>query len=477
MTAQTLPRTRAQRFQPWLAAVLALSLSFVLMTDAWTSLHARWIDLDGAYSHGYVMLVVALWALVKGWQQGHAKPAFRVWLLPLLLLPAALWVLGVGTYTQAFTHLAIWLAASLLVLLSAPSGSHKYLVLPLLLLSLCLPVWEVFLPILRNVTTVVATSVVRTAGIPAFIDGFSFTLPYGTVVIAGSCAGLSYFLMGLALGGITGLVRHFRFWRFVAAVTLLTSLAIVGNWIRVSALIFIAYYSEMQHPLVYEHGNFGWMIFSVLFVVFLWWIRKWPEATPDKNRSTTKGLTQYGYLWGWSGLCAILLAWFYPALTQPDLPIKRLLPASAYVPEYEGYDAYEISGLTVGQRIWQYGTLIYQYQAQGKELISDNNTMGNPQQIQTVEWPMANGVTVNLSTFPEAGRYRIALHAYLIGSEIVADPFQGKLLQFKQFLKGEQGAALWFMSTECRTENCLKERAMLQENQGVVIQSLTQARL
>jgi exosortase/archaeosortase family protein len=46
-------------------------------------------------------------------------------------------------------------------------------------------------------------------------------------------------------------------------------LALLGNWLRIISIVIVGHVTEMQSPLVSDHGTFGWLIFAALLTIWM----------------------------------------------------------------------------------------------------------------------------------------------------------------------------------------------------------------
>jgi EpsI family protein len=123
---------------------------------------------------------------------------------------------------------------------------------------------------MQSLTTAMVTRLVAWTGVPAFIEGNFVHVPAGTFEIASGCSGLNYLVVGLALGGLYGLMYLDRWKHRIALLGIAAVLALVSNWIRVYSLILVGHLSDMQHYLItVEHHIYGWVLFLVLMAPML----------------------------------------------------------------------------------------------------------------------------------------------------------------------------------------------------------------
>ena len=104
-------------------------------------------------------------------------------------------------------------------------------------------------------------------------------MPFGTLVIADSCSGLRYLIVGLAIAVYALKDSQLPFLTKVKMFALAAVLSVVANWLRVFALVLIAYYSDMKSSLVVDHDGFGIVVFFVLFLPFFPLLTKLEKST------------------------------------------------------------------------------------------------------------------------------------------------------------------------------------------------------
>jgi len=493
-TPQVLSKNSSSLFQLSAIATICVVYSIVLwvLQDTVFQLHHRWTQWDGAYSHGYLLVFVCVFYLFSSLKP-KLNPSVIYWPYAFLaIIPSLIWSFGYSTQIGALQQVTLPAMLACLILPLVGWRGSVALIFPFALLYLSIPVWEVFLPVLRGMTSFVSTQGVRVLGVPAFIDGFSFSLPYGTVVIAGSCAGLSYFLMGLVLASINSLYRNYSLKSTLFSIVLMAGLAIVGNWIRVYSLILIAYYSRMQSSLVYDHGNFGWWIFAAIFILFLWLIRNLPESSPrsadvgtDVSLSNAIRLVMVVCLTG--AISAALPLWLSRSQVDTDnysssIDLGSYRAVSVHVatdrfkPHYSGYDIEQYWQVALGGQAITVGRLIYTDQKQGKELITNSNRMHYKPVLDSELYLLPSGKALKLEVISGKSS-RLILHTNLIGREVELSTFKGKFYQFFESIAGRPVSALWYATFVCQSADCSKEIAKIKDDAALVDQWLSAAAL
>jgi len=132
-------------------------------------------------------------------------------------------------------------------------------------------VWSDLVGVLQSLSIRANTALIWLTALPAYITGDIVHLPAGTLEIAGGCSGLHSFVVGLALAALYGeLTRDPLRWR-LAWLGLMGVLAMIGNWIRIFVIIAAAEATDMHTSLItVDHYWFGWLLFLLCFVGFLW---------------------------------------------------------------------------------------------------------------------------------------------------------------------------------------------------------------
>ena len=248
-----------------------------------------------AFSHGWAILCMVLYLL---WLQRREILADQLEPFWLALLPIA----GIGLLqSTGVLNLEMFLLPSLLmcivILFVGPRASIKY-AFPLLLLHAALPGWGQALPLLHKMTVLAVQQMLSLTGITAFFDGAVVNIPSGSFIIEDGCSGMNYFIVGTTIASIYAYLGP-RSWR-LAAISLCLGilLSVIANWVRVYGVILIGHFTDMQSPIVNNHGTFGWFIFAGAMILFyLVMARLFPDERflkPKKADDPTSDLSGDG---------------------------------------------------------------------------------------------------------------------------------------------------------------------------------------
>lgn len=440
-------------------------MSAVAFETTLLSLHVNWTENNQTYSHGYVLLLFVAYALYteRGWLS--LSPSF--WAIPLGLAVALIWVAANAVQVQLIQQMMIpGLLACLLFAIVGFKNTLKAWV-PILGIYLAIPVMDFFLNPLQDLTTWAVSHGVRWVGITAYIEQYDIHLPYGTLRIADGCAGLNYMLAGLTIGLFYSYLNLVRTRDYLVAISTIVIIAIVGNWIRVFALVMIGYESKMQSELVNDHGFFGWVIFAVLMVLYFIFMERYCKKIPaiesaqstaaHPNQNTAKKASVSVLL------VAVALA-ILPITVGSDSRNQVVAEQPIVLPD--GLNQFSISNVTLKQMGANYAgadrshvyasnvpdsmrlaIVSYFQQAQGKELIYFANKPAR--EVSALDTVMVDGLELNTG-LSNNGQTRV-FWFYQVGQQRAVSSFDTKLLQLKDAL-APKPAHVVVLQIDCRRQ-------------------------
>jgi EpsI family protein len=254
-----------------LAAVLGLWLAVaVIYWPSSEALSGVWRG-PGEFDHGYLILLVSLWLVVRARARLAAVPvgpAAGALALTLGLSVAWLWF-----WRAAIQDLHLLLMpVILLVAIAAALGWRisRELLFPAGYLYLAMPAWAQAAGFLQALSAKANGGLIWLTGVPAIMQGDSIRLPAGTLRIEGGCSGLHTLLVGLALAALYGELARESLRRRLIWLGLMTVISLVTNWIRIFVVMLVAYESDMRSPLVKHHVWLGLLLFGFAVAGFLW---------------------------------------------------------------------------------------------------------------------------------------------------------------------------------------------------------------
>jgi exosortase A len=378
-----------------LGAIVLVVLGFVLFWPTTVSLVEQWEDtVRRTYTHGYLILALTLWLLWRNrssWAQVELRPSVLAFVA--VVVASVVWLItyraGVRIAHQALLPAMIFGAFTACYGFAAARRN----LLPFGFIYFAIPLWDALNPLLQSASTFAVRMLLRTAGIPAYFSGNTFTLPAGSLEIAGGCSGLHFFIVGVAIAVLYGELNRDSLLTRIKMVVFAALLAMLTNWIRIFIIAIAAHASDMQHYLVREeHYSFGWGMFVGTMLIFFLVVRRWPvqpEPVADANPPSP-----YTGAIAWNGaamaLASLLVA---PAWLMADdnvvalENIPEVMPARVagwsteslsrgdWQPVFIGADLIQRAAFARDSRTVEGFAAVYADQHQGKELVGFNNSV------------------------------------------------------------------------------------------------------
>lgn len=490
---QTRERISRQDIALTLAWLVPGLLVFVFAyQDSLSYLHTLWSANNESYSHGYLLLGFVAYLLVLSWPHFQFSPTKLFW-LPALAC-SALWLVAYAT--QVMVVQVALLPLLLYCLLASVLGWRQSirLWLPLGSLYLALPLADVLVLPLQTLTTKVAGVILGLMGVTAYVDGFNIYFPSGTMRIIGGCSGLNYLLAALCLGLFYAHLNLSRFKYKCLAVGLAIVVALVGNWTRVTSLVLIGYYSEMQSPLVHEHGFYGWAVFACYLVAYFFYMRRVPDQPAEQPAvSQLPPLPVKHFAISLLLVCALPLL---KELREPGFDALALEQAEQslppgfsqggseglsqggsegvgqwqatdepqWQPNYRGFDVAGHWQTRLGDKQLNLSVLTYLEQHQGKELIYYRNRMTRKDQQESLQLqPVSSDLELNYSAVTGTATEQHVWWFYQVGSEVTLNEVSTKLAQAKQLFSAPP-VRLVALSLSCAPRLCQQQLAELDQS-------------
>ncbi|MGB1262281.1 MAG: exosortase [Cognaticolwellia sp.] len=229
---------------------------------------------DGTYSHAYLIPLISLYLFYI--LQKAGKLAFREQVSLVATTIFAFSCLALFVTSNAQISLGYW-CSLLAVLISGINMIYKfnsYIIFPSAFFIFIMPVWGMFTTILQNISVKAVTFFMSFTNIPTFVENQLITIPAGVFEIAGGCSGLRYIIVSLAISSlfiflyINNVKKALGFFSFAVLGALFT------NWLRITLLILIGEYTNMESSLMEDHNTFGWYLFIPFMIILFWWGNK-----------------------------------------------------------------------------------------------------------------------------------------------------------------------------------------------------------
>lgn len=476
-----------------LAVVFGLFIAVSLLY--WPSaiaLNSEWEGNSTLLHDGYLVLLVSLWLI--------ARERKRLAAASLRPMPSALLAIAV----LSFAWLWAWRAAiqeahvelvPLLLFAAVISalgwGAAQIVAFPIGYLYFAMPIWSHINGLLQGLSARMTGFLIWIAGLPAYMQGNSIQLPWGTIHIAGGCSGLNTFVVGLTLSALYGKVANGSTRRRLIWLGVMGLLALLDNWVRIFVVTAVAYSTRMRSPLVRHHIWFGWLLFSLTFAAFVWWAER--SRTPDDSKSNVKPsimgepsettrrraansamkvltfvalavlpLLSYGMDWARGAANApVKISW--PAATT-GWNGPESLRSSVWAPRFLNASGESLKQYTEARETVQVYAVAYRIQTQAGKLLGYwNNLLGDPDRLRalshrTVASP-AGRWRETLAVDSEGGRSLI-WSRYQIGDRFFVDPRVAQLWYGLQALTHPPLSSLTALRAIC-SPDCTAARSRL----------------
>jgi len=359
---------------------------------------------------------------------------------------------------------------------------------PILFLYFAIPAVEHLQFVFQEITVVAVHLMIRAVDISAFVERNLVYVPAGTFAIESGCSGLNFVVSGLSLATLYGHLYYHRRRDTLRLAVLVLVISMIGNWIRVFAIVVIGYHFGMDNSIVTDHLWLGWVIFAILMVPIFIVARRWESVAPgvEAERTTSAPLREPGPVSVPAAAAAILALSVGPAWAGIAAPTDRefqtldlQLPEDIsgwrgplptvwnWQPSYIGATSERVAEYVRGERVVLAYTNVYLSQEQGRELIFfSNKVTGNWRRSRTAVVP----AKVNI---PDAGWFEqtvaesvygpwVIVYRNVIGGEPVLGELQSKLRQSVATLRGRPEAGVVAFASPC-AGSCDEAMAALSE--------------
>jgi exosortase A len=467
-----------------LGAIAAVVLGLVLFWPTTLSLIEQWEDtVRRTYTHGYLIVALALWLLWRNrssWAQVELRPS--VFAFVGVLAASVVWLItyraGVRIAHQALLPAMIFGAFTACYGVAAARRN----LLPFGFIYFAIPLWDALNPLLQSASTFAVRMLLRTAGIPAYFSGNTFTLPAGSLEIAGGCSGLHFFIVGVAIAVLYGELNRDSLGTRLKMVALAAVLAMLTNWLRIFIIAIAAHLSDMQHYLVREeHYSFGWVMFVGTMVIFFLVVRRWP-VPPEPVADASATSPQTGAI-AWHGasmaLASLLVAptWLLAddnvvlLENTPEVMPGRVagwstesLTRGDWQPVFIGADLVQRAAFAKDAHTVEGFTAVYANQHQGKELVGFNNSvLGESLNERGRAASAGAGPWTAIEAADWRGDRWLVWYAYRLDQQWYAKTLPMQIQYAVRSLTAAPLSAVVAFRTRCDGEDCSAARTILRE--------------
>ncbi len=455
-----------------LLVLAGLAAVAYLPTTRWVT--ELWGSGVGNYSHGYIVLG-AFFYLV--WGNRHDIDFGRPKLFPLMLCGLlALQVLWLFAWLSQIASLqAMLMFAIYATAVACVVRNWWTMIMPLVLLSMAFPFWEVLIPVLQAMASFGVGSILRVVGITAFIDGNVINLPDGALVIASGCAGLAFLLTSLTLCLMSVLLNKNSVTEAVKILVIGGALAVVVNWIRISIIVYIGSRNGVDHPFVSDHIWLGWAIFAVLVLPYIFHVsNKFSEPVAEAGREPTGRLQVRAFILPIVPIALGFAGWSYFSSQAADIVDPRIVSASDTVSQatttgagpllYPSFDGGMVSRAVITSRNGidiEVFAATYGREQQDQELVSSLNYVVRKGLVTSEEKvALKDGPAVVMTT--QGAKPSAILYRYQVGDDFYVGTLRTKLAQAMAKVRADHRASVIVLGAKCATD-CAAEVQTLSE--------------
>ncbi len=498
-------------YHAWRTAIvsstLLLLLTLFLYQQTFSYLIGIWNQLEmGDYAHGYLVLLISVYLVYDQRSQLKQLVPNTEYVAIIILIPAALlWMAAALVNVEVVQSLALLVLIMAIVWASFGSQVSRVLAFPVLYIIFALPVWFPLSPVLQNVTADAVFWMARLIEIPALREDNMITLPAGRLSIEEACSGLRYVLAALTLGTLYAYLNYQTLRSRIMVVLVFAGAALLANIIRVFIIVYLAYETDMQHPLITDHLTFGWYIFGGLILLLLvtdLWLHK-VQVQPNVSGEAVKknlGSSNSGKIRPifFVALVAILVSaaplmvmWSESPSQSEKISYDNLLLAIGneraimdtvddWKPVYHGADTYKMVFQDDQHHKIHLFLGVYLAQGQGHELINDLNHISDDK-IWRRGYPRArlNSIggeeafkqrafeqqVLEQLLVKEDGTKRLVWYWYRVAGQNTVNKYMAKVLQLKGSLSGFKRASVVAIATKLEPD---VESARKRLNQFIV---------
>jgi exosortase A len=265
------------------AAILLLGLVCLGWTyrDGFREIILKWYS-DTAFSHGFLILPIALWLVRRKRVELAAVELAPSWLGVMALLACTVvWTVARGSGILVLEQFSIVAMIAALVLAVLGWPATKVLAFPLAFLFFMVPFGRGMVPALMQVTADIATLCLQWSGVPVFRSHMHISIPAGNFEVARACSGLNYFITGLVLGVLYAYISYRTWAKRAICIAAFIVIPIVLNGLRVYVTIFVSHLTDMRFGPGTEHVTFGRIFFVGMMLLLFWIGRRWHDEVPD----------------------------------------------------------------------------------------------------------------------------------------------------------------------------------------------------
>ena len=456
--------------------------------DEWNS--------DGPYSHGFLGIIVVCYVFYLQRKNLSATTLSKQqYGFGLCCLVASLLIALVAQLSsiQQLQQLAFFSSMLSLIFCFYGWSVVKSFFVPLLMLLLILPVWNILQFPLRELSTQAGQWGPELIGIAVDREHFRLSTAGGMFDVEPACSGLGFFMVSALLAFCVGYFNKLSTKKTLWFLFICLAIAIIANWLRIIIIIVVGTYTEMNHFIVHDHLTFGWIVFAICLLPLIYIARTYfDDSQKESNQSNVnqtnanqnnanqsnetldaaspqiKQVNKFQIITTLSILVLFVGASYWIpsrydenyALTIPNVKDYKMVSSDkTYSPNWKPYS----QGATQ-ERFFYYtkealGFQVYlaDYikQEQASEMIYVENYLFDKQfwdRVEDKKLTLIKSENLQETNFlllkKSYHRYRMIASWYVINGALTSDKKIAKLAEVKSALQGQPGATLVAVSLD-----------------------------
>ena len=472
-------------------ALAILLICGVLFLPTWAEIFQRWIMLAETESHGFLVLAASVWMIFSVALSRSEISVSRLGFLSALVLAGATLIWALAFLANVFVIQAALIPITLLIALSSIVGwkSARPYIFPLAYLYFALPVWGWLAAPLQSLSVLAVSGLLTLFGVPVYIEGAEVHLAAGSFVIESGCSGLNFLLVGAALAALYGYLFTRDQRKRLVLICAAVILAVITNWIRITAIIIAGHVSEMQHFLItVDHYYFGWGLFLLMFVPFYLLARRVECASNSSEENAIPDKSEAGSATVWRRkailagvVAAVFPTWAYAVQTvaaSASVPEIGLPPGFVELPEVYAESDWKPNfpgAATERRAVYQTQTgPIYIYlnaftvQTNGRELVGHTSSVrgagvleSGPIRSESLLQPdMVRKQVLVTESLRRGGVREVVVYWYMVGGQSMVDPVRVKFNEVIARFAGRPRSGIVALMMIC-SQGCDEQRSTL----------------
>jgi exosortase A len=420
------------------------------------------------YNHGFFVLPIALYLVWRGRQAlTDSAPAT----MPVMLIPLAgamaLWLAGRAVQANIVEQVALVAILVTVAVLIIGWRAAWQIAFPLAFLGFMVPFGDELVPRLQNVTAMLATAMVRLAGVPIFSDGIMLMTPTGQFEVAEACAGIRFLIANIMISALFSHLSFRRWWKHTLFMAIGITMPVLANGVRAGGIVLLAFWTDNKVAAGADHLIYGWGFFTLVMLLII----AVGSLFTDRDRrlgldAGARDIRQARAAWRPLPLAAAALlilsapvyAWMIVGADPPSASPRHVMApaipawtlkdgAGDWLPRFVGPDRTLLGRYRNGEREVDFFVAFYERQRDGAEIIYHANRLAGARpwvRMETGRHALDAGA-INQVAYERleggAGRQSLVVSTYWVFGRFTPSPVAAKALQALATLFGEHRAA------------------------------------